>query len=602
MATDRVSKVTFRDLGVAGDDFSQLKKFFGFSAADEKRLGALKAETGNYSKELVEQVFSHMISSAEVKNLLSDPAVMDRVKRLQFDYYEQMTSGLYDMAYADSRIQIGSEYNAINYLPRWYVGGFAHYLDALADRLLENSADTKDAYSGLKAVSKLMLLDSALSMEAFLLQRERQMQKQQESIREAETFMRSLLDAAINIAIYGISSEGSIQSWNKGAENLLGYMASDIIGQDFRKLFPEDEVQTRQVENQFREASEKGIVETVGWRRRRNGTKFLARMSTAVMKDQNGNITGFVELVQDETERLQTQQRLEEQRKHIADLIKVLSEVTSQISSIASELSASTAQAVSAIAETTSTSEQVKRMAELTSQQAKDVSMDAKSVVEVSRQGQEATESTIKGMARISQQMESIADGIVQLNNQSKLIGDIINTVDDLAQQSNLLAINASIEAAKAGEHGKGFAVVAQEVKNLSQQSKEATANVRTILNEIIKATAASTAVIEQGSKAVEAGHQQASNAGAVIKTLSDNIEKASRTTELIEESSQQQLSGMQEVVGSMDSIKLSSQRNLDSVKRLDIAGKELTELGRRLLEMTMESENTAAPTVTIGK
>ena len=85
--------------------------------------------------------------------------------------------------------------------------------------------------------------------------------------------------------------------------------------------------------------------------------------------------------------------------------------------------------------------------------------------------------------------MESVAQSIVRLSEQSQTIGEIIATVNDLAEQSNLLAVNAAIEAAKAGEHGKGFAVVAQEVKSLAGQSKQATNQVRAILGDIQKAT-----------------------------------------------------------------------------------------------------------------
>ena len=68
------------------------------------------------------------------------------------------------------------------------------------------------------------------------------------------------------------------------------------------------------------------------------------------------------------------------------------------------------------------------------------------------------------------------------MSEQSQTIGQIIATVEDLSAQSNLLAVNAAIEAAKAGEHGKGFGVVAQEVKSLAEQSRQATNQVRTIL------------------------------------------------------------------------------------------------------------------------
>jgi methyl-accepting chemotaxis protein len=112
-------------------------------------------------------------------------------------------------------------------------------------------------------------------------------------------------------------------------------------------------------------------------------------------------------------------------------------------------------------------------------------------------------------MKHIHDQMESVAASILHLSEQSQAIGEIIATVTDLAERSNLLAVNAAIEAAKADEQGKGFAVVAQEVKSLAEQSKQATAQVRTILNDIQTAMSAAVMATEQGSKAVDAGVKQ---------------------------------------------------------------------------------------------
>ncbi len=88
------------------------------------------------------------------------------------------------------------------------------------------------------------------------------------------------------------------------------------------------------------------------------------------------------------------------------------------------------------------------------------------------RAGRKSTEDMAAGMSRIRQQMEAIAESMMRLSEQSQTIGQIIATVEDLAAQSNLLAVNAAIEAAKAGEQGKGFGVVAQEVKSLAEQSR----------------------------------------------------------------------------------------------------------------------------------
>ena len=109
-------------------------------------------------------------------------------------------------------------------------------------------------------------------------------------------------------------------------------------------------------------------------------------------------------------------------------------------------------------------------------QKARHVADAAQQTTQASESGTRAVEDMLAGIQRIREQTDSVAASIMRLSEQSQAIGGILSTVDDLAAQSNLLAVNAAIEAAKAGEQGKGFAVVAQEVKSLAEQSKQATA------------------------------------------------------------------------------------------------------------------------------
>jgi len=189
-------------------------------------------------------------------------------------------------------------------------------------------------------------------------------------------------------------------------------------------------------------------------------------------------------------------------------------------------------------------------------------------------------------MGRIRQQMDSIAAKMASLSEQSQAIGLVIATVDDLAAQSNLLAVNAAIEAAKAGEHGKGFAVVAKEVKSLSEQSRLATNQVRNILADVQKATAGAVMATEQGAKAVEAGVNQSTEAGESIKQLAANVAEAAQAATQISAASQQQTAGMSQVATAMESIKSASEQVVASTKEAEIAAKSVHDLGQKLKQL----------------
>ena len=270
-----------------------------------------------------------------------------------------------------------------------------------------------------------------------------------------------------------------------------------------------------------------------------------------------------------------------------------LSEGVNVLASSASEILASTTQVASgaaetgtAIAQTTSTVEEVKQTAQVASQKAKAVSDSAQKALQVAQTGRKSVDASIEGMKRIQIQMESIAESVVKLSEQSQAIGEIIATVNDLAEQSNLLAVNAAIEAAKAGEQGKGFAVVAQEVKSLAEQSKQATGQVRTILNDIQKATTAAVLATEQGSKAVETGVKQSGEAGEAIRLLADSITEAAQAATQIAASSQQQLVGTDQVAMAMENIKQASTQNVMGTKQAEIAAQNLHGLGQKLKKL----------------
>ena len=271
-------------------------------------------------------------------------------------------------------------------------------------------------------------------------------------------------------------------------------------------------------------------------------------------------------------------------------ITRPLREAINQLSSSSSEILATTTQVASgaaetatAVSETTATVEEVKQTAQVASQKARYVAESAQKVAQVSQAGRKSVEEAIAGMGRIEAQMAAVGESIVRLSEQSQAIGEIIATVGDLAEQSNLLAVNAAIEAARAGEQGKGFAVVAQEVKSLAEQSRQATTQVRAILGDIQKATAAAVMATEQGSKAVEAGVRQSGEAGESIRLLAESVADAAQAATQIAASSQQQIAGMDQVALAMDNIKQASLQNVAGTRQAETAAHNLHELGRGL-------------------
>jgi methyl-accepting chemotaxis protein len=270
----------------------------------------------------------------------------------------------------------------------------------------------------------------------------------------------------------------------------------------------------------------------------------------------------------------------------VQEAVSVLATSATGIVSAVAQVASGASETAAAVTETATTVEEVKQTAAMSNQKAKQVSESAQRSVQVSHTGEKSVEETIDGMNRIREQMESIAGSIVRLSEQSQAIGDIISTVNDLAEQSNLLAVNASIEAARAGDQGKGFAVVAQEVKILAEQSKQATSQVRTILSDIQRAMSAAVMAIEQGGKAVEAGVKQSTEAGGSIQSLARNVVEAAQAIVQIEASSRQQLLGMDQVAAAMENIKQASSQNVDSMNRVETAAQNLHELGQTLKQM----------------
>jgi methyl-accepting chemotaxis protein len=237
----------------------------------------------------------------------------------------------------------------------------------------------------------------------------------------------------------------------------------------------------------------------------------------------------------------------------------------------------------SVVTETTATVNEVRATVTETAERAQSVAETAQVSVDISRGGTDAVAETISGMDMIRRKVEDIADNILVLSEHTQQIGEIIATVNNLADQSKMLALNASVEAARAGEDGKGFAVVALEVRNLADQNRDATIQVREILGEIQRATNAAVMVTEEGSKGVDQGQVLVNRAGDSIRELSHAIEEAATAAMQIAASTRQQTIGVDQLTQAMRTIKHSTAEMVTSTMQVETTVQRLRDATDRV-------------------
>jgi methyl-accepting chemotaxis protein len=212
-----------------------------------------------------------------------------------------------------------------------------------------------------------------------------------------------------------------------------------------------------------------------------------------------------------------------EQSKSVTDTVKVVEQVSQAIEQIAAGAQDQNKNVISTTDMVNEMVQKIDMMAE-GMDTVKQVS-EKNGVVAV--QGGQAVEKTVAGMEQVKEAVFETARRINELGEQSQKIGEIIQVIDDIAEQTNLLALNAAIEAARAGEHGKGFAVVADEVRKLAERSGKATKEIAELITDIQRGTKVAVESMQIGTKEVEEGVSLAREAGESLNEIVTGVETA---------------------------------------------------------------------------
>lgn len=467
----------------------------------------------------------------------------------------------------------------------------------------------------------LFLATAAMSVAATTVLGAGELQRLRSAAEASEIRYRALVDRSPTGMVL-IDDEGRIAVVNAELERIFGYARDELIGQRIEILVPES---VRPQHPGFRQAyfenpetramgrgrdlfgrrkDGKEIPVEIGLSPIRINGKLFAMASVVDISTRQSIVASIAKAATDIANGELRQYELEEGsddlgriaaafntmsnnlRRLIGQIVSVTENVnsaTTQVSASASQQASSTKQQASTIQEITSTMREISQTGAQILEKAKELSAATEASTAASQSGIAAVQETSRTMEAIREQVEEVAQNIVALSEKTLAIGDIVATVNEVAEQSNLLALNATIEAASAGDQGHRFSVIANEMKNLADQAKQCTIQVRDILGDIQKGINSSVMLTEEAVKRVESGKQR-------TKVSEDTIRQMSRTTEanivafqqIIGATNQQQV-GFEQVTKGMEEIREAIQQTASGTSQLEQAVNSLSALSRQL-------------------
>lgn len=284
----------------------------------------------------------------------------------------------------------------------------------------------------------------------------------------------------------------------------------------------------------------------------------------------------------------------------IAQLVQVLKRFVGEMREASLQLSSSSGQVLgaatqserwmsqqaSAIHETTATMEELKGASHQIAENAQTVAGIAEQTLGSTRRGEGSIKSLMDSMEKVRANAEEVDDAISKLSRRVERIGTVVEVIDEIADRSDLLALNAALEGAKAGEAGRGFSIVAAEMRRLAENVMESTKEIKTLIAEILDATHAAKEASDGNRRMANEGQAIGDEAMRSVSGILDGIQETSDASRVIHLATQQQRTATEQVVQAMSEIEEVTRQAQVGSKQATAAAAELAKLAERLSHM----------------
>ncbi len=260
----------------------------------------------------------------------------------------------------------------------------------------------------------------------------------------------------------------------------------------------------------------------------------------------------------------------------VAAAAEELSVNGSQVADASKEQSNQSNHTASAVEEMSATANEMARNAQV-------MATTAQNLTTTAEKGGEVVADSIVGMQNVGRTMNSSAEQINQLGQRSQQIGEIIRVIEDIADQTNLLALNAAIEAARAGEQGRGFAVVADEVRKLAERTGKATKEIASVIETVLTGTNEAVASMQAGTTEVQTGMDLVNEAGARLSEIVDGVRQVTDMVQQMAATIEEQTQTTEQIAGGIQAVAGLSQQNEGSVQQVASASTDLSKLATEM-------------------
>jgi len=246
-----------------------------------------------------------------------------------------------------------------------------------------------------------------------------------------------------------------------------------------------------------------------------------------------------------------------------------------------------------AVSKASTTTNQINLALQQVAQNTKAMRSDSENAAKAAREGTEIMGSTISGMQTIKNKVGHSAKKVEEMGARSDQIGAIVQVIEDIASQTNLLALNAAIEAARAGEHGKGFAVVADEVRKLAERSSSSTKEIGSLIKGIQEIIADAVSSMEEGATEVEQGVLRANLAGEALDSILKAAEAVTTQARETARATEEMSKAAAELMNAMDSVSAVVEENTAATEQMSASSTEVSQSIENIASVS--EENSAA-------